>query len=185
MSKFSKIVDSIKEQLDEDVPGNTISFAKGENNRHAHSSPNRVLWINRPGGTFDAVDGIGAELHLQDDTGDTVASNAILTNVLDVEAHVWGTSFDVAEVVLEQVVRAMNRRLTLRGHDPVKWEHLTQTPESAGQNVYGAHLIFFTTFRAPVLDTVDQATAVMLTHNEAGEYVDALPAHAALPEVDP
>jgi hypothetical protein len=185
VSKFTKIVDSIKEQLDEDLPGNTIQFAKTENERHAFTSPNRVLWINRPGGTFDAVDGIGAELHAQEDTGDTVASNAILTNVLDVEAHIWGADEDTAEMILENVVRAMNRRLTLRGHDPVKWENLTQVPENAGRNVYGSAFVLFTTFKSPVLDVVDQATATMLTHTETGEYVSQLPVHTGLPEVDP
>lgn len=170
-NSFQQIVDALKVQLDADSPGNDIQFVVGQLKQNQHAAPNRVVWVN-PGGTVGPVDGLGPGFYVV--AGETVASNAILTDAYDVVATIWGQNEETAERIRRYVVRAAYRLLTNRSFSAARWVNLTQQPDVAANMNLGAKYRVDFTFNLPILDVEEQETALITDDLTDGVYVDVI-----------
>jgi hypothetical protein len=126
-----------------DVPG--IKFARQALALAEQSTPPRIVWVPS-GGSIDAAAWPGG------------TQRPLQTNVANVAAHIWGSSFQQAEALLHRVVRAV--RTTAQGsHLFGSYEWITeQQPDWAK---LGALCVLNFTIRIPV--TADSLTLVPIT----------------------
>jgi hypothetical protein len=171
-TKFERVVDAIKAQLDSDWPSNGVEFTKGRLALQQNDVPKRVGWV-RTGGRATDVDGAGSkQFDSEVSPGTTVAAAAILTDTYDVEAFVWGTNDDEADRIREAIIRAAHKTLSNRTAEAGAWQDNTQTEDGAAWETLGAqHRIEFI-FRVPIREFEDdQPTALLTSHSETYDYV--------------
>jgi hypothetical protein len=171
-TKFERVVDAIKTQLDSDWPDNSVEFTKGRLLLRANDDSNRVGWV-RIGGRATELDGAGPKQHPSDaDPLVTVSSSAILTDTYQVEAFVWGQDADTADRIREAVIRAAHKTLSNRTAEAGRWEDKTETEEEAAWETLGAYHRIEFVFRVPILENEnEQEIALLTSHSETIDYV--------------
>lgn len=163
-TRFTQIVAAIKTQLDADWPGNTVTFTEGVKARSENTSPNEVTWV-RVGGRANPSDGAGPGRHDSEvSPGTEVASTPILTDSYDVEADVWGESEEAADEIRIAIIRAGYKAASNRSIEVGGWRDLTEVPDDAAYQTYGAaHRVEFV-FNVPIMsERTETDLALVLT----------------------
>jgi hypothetical protein len=172
-TKFERVVDAIKAQLDTDWPGNGVTFTTGRLRLKENDDAKRVGWV-RTGGRATDVDGAGPkQFDSEESPGTTVAATAILTDTYAVEAFVWGSDDDEADRIREAVIRAAHKTLSNRTAEAGAWQDLTQDEQEAAWGTKGAYHRIEFIFRVPIREFEDeQPTALLTSHSETFDYVN-------------